>query len=594
MSKTGNSAESPADLRVPEKVADSLPKRGTSPEDRRQVRAVIGATVTCVGVALMLVAAVLLDDGTDADSVPRIHLRWLAATTAVLAVGVAGYRRQVASERGDQRARRRAWILTGLAALVAAGAAAAGLANTIHRYAGGFVDTAGPLTAFGGLAAFGGLVVLLFTRPEPDRVRRWRPTAITTMVTAVVLVAAAVALAGTADRWSVRATTTARVAAVVAVPASVTTVAWSTPVPGTIEEVVAAGAGAVVRVSDGVIALDGGDGRARWSYRRQHAQTRWVGTSPDGRTVVVSFVSSNDDSRTDRLVALDAMSGRVRATFADDEMFWRRGQSLVSNAMIFGRSLRHHSMGAWSASTGSRVWSWRPPDGCDRYEPESLTAGADTVLIAVACGDEHVRGAAPELRFLTLDAASGRQLRESRLPVVDLTNLKVRFTVAPDGSLVLIHSTAKGERSRLLDVATGRFSTAPTGLDDLPGHGLGYPWTLSDKPVLIDARSGATRQAAGEVAACGRSGIVLATGVVCVHDPTHTWIHSFMTTGLVPVHTSPVPGGTLTALPVVLAARDDRDLGSLPPVRFTAAPGAVIVYSTDAPASTENRVVGLR
>ncbi|MEU4214061.1 hypothetical protein [Actinoplanes sp. NPDC026623] len=555
---------------------------------------VIAATVTGLGVALLLLAAFWLNDGdADADSVLGIYLQWLAATAAVLGAVAAVYRRQVGLETGELRARRRVWIWTGLAGLVAAGATAAGLANTIHRYAGGFVDTAGPLTALGGLAAFGGLVVLLFTRPEPGRVWRWRPAAITAMVTAVVLVAVAAALAGTADRWSVRATTTDSVAAVAAVPASVTAVAWSAAVPGTVEEVVAAGAGAVVRVSDGVLALDGRDGKARWSYRRHHAEAKWMAASPDGRTVVVSFVSLYGDSRTDRLVVLDAMSGRVRATFADDEMFWLRGHALVSNAMIVGQSVRHHTMGAWSASTGSRVWSWQPPAGCDYYEPKSLTAGADTVLIAVACGDEHVRGAGRELRFLTLDAASGRQLRESRLPTADLADMDVRFTAAPDGSLVLIHAAAEGERSQLLDVATGRLSPAPTGLYTLPGHGLAYPWNSSGPPALVDARSGETRQAAGKVAGCGRSGIVLAGGVVCVHDPTHTWFDAFVTTGLVPVHSSPVPGTTLTAVPVVLAAREEDEIGSFP-VRFTAAPGAVIVYSTYAPASSENRVVGLR
>ncbi|TDD40696.1 outer membrane protein assembly factor BamB family protein [Saccharopolyspora elongata] len=139
--------------------------------------------------------------------------------------------------------------------------------------------------------------------------------------------------------------TTAAPAAPAALPTSRLRPAWQRTFPGEEEyEIRAAGAGVVVWLESGIVALDGTTGGERWQYRRDDIDSvTGVHVFDSGRTVVFGFTT---------------YTGVV-----DDEPY--------------DRPAYHHSLVAFDAFTGERLWqSTDPVYGMEKRITTTETAQA--------------------------------------------------------------------------------------------------------------------------------------------------------------------------------------------------------------------------
>ncbi|MFI7221911.1 hypothetical protein ACIBO5_01715 [Nonomuraea angiospora] len=175
-------------------------------------------------------------------------------------------------------------------------------------------------------------------------------------------------------------------------PASVSKVAWqwSPPSGEPVRQVVAAGGHVVVRVLDGVVAVDSVTGRERWHYRRPGAVTVEVLASPDGGMVAVEFGTVRGAQKVRaRTVLLDAYTGEVLSEQA-------RGFRLAAALTSYGFVTASHHDGTvvgWGLPDAEEpAWSYRLPRGCHtdfwratRSEPWHVNL-RDVIALPVFCG----------------------------------------------------------------------------------------------------------------------------------------------------------------------------------------------------------------
>ncbi|MEO3876427.1 hypothetical protein ABGB18_47335 [Nonomuraea sp. B12E4] len=158
-------------------------------------------------------------------------------------------------------------------------------------------------------------------------------------------------------------------------PASVSKVAWQWRPPdgGTVLQSVAAGGHVVVRVFDGVVALDSVTGRERWHYRRPGAAALQLLAAPDGDMVAVEFGRESENQKVrDRTVLLDAHTGGVlseqaRGLYPDAAMTsYGFVTADADDETVVGWDLR---------DIGEAAWSYRLPRECDAGSSTSFRPG---------------------------------------------------------------------------------------------------------------------------------------------------------------------------------------------------------------------------
>lgn len=442
--------------------------------------------------------------------------------------------------------RARLWFAgaAGIAGLLAIGFA---LVTLVRGYEAGFPGAGALVTLVGAVATVSGLLL------GAGRVdgHTYRPGVAGLVVLALAAVTTPLVL--TRESWVVRATT-AGPGAARPVPAAAGAFAWTAEVTG-VRDVVGAGAGPVLLVPDGVVALDGATGAPRWSYRRVGAETRWVRASVDGRLVAVGL-------RPARVVFLNAMTGAVArvtdVTRVAAESPWLTDVSLVSQ--IGDGSL----VGYYAAFTdGDDTWRWRPAPGC-RLDPRSVASLGAQMLVAPVC-DVNGDGTADRAVLTRLDGHNGTTSAELAValrptagqPVVDLG-------VDPSAALVTVENAADPAHRAWLAAVDGGLRPIGTPVARLLRSGL----ALDPAGSVVDARTGAVRwRPSGAVAACGATGLYLSAGVACLADD----------------------GRSLAAAGYGAAAVTPLGRAELSRPRFAAAPGAVVAFDPGSP-----MVIGLR
>ena len=243
-----------------------MPHDGGGPAGRETRITVAGALVT-IG-ALLLLLGWFREEAAGNSGLSPVVGKWLGALVVLLGVLVVWARHQ---EMPGSTIRR--WVVTVLAVLAAMATTAFHVVDGVRRYGDGYPGVVAPLGVVGGVAVTVGLL-LGITRPTEERRRRWNVRGLAAVACVSALLAAVcVPVALTSDSWAIRSDTASAVA-VPPVPGAVSKVGWTTPVPGRVRDVLRAGAGAVVRLTDGVLGVDGLSGAIRWSYRRLGARAR--------------------------------------------------------------------------------------------------------------------------------------------------------------------------------------------------------------------------------------------------------------------------------------------------------------------------------
>ncbi|MBB5777817.1 PQQ-binding-like beta-propeller repeat protein [Nonomuraea jabiensis] len=175
-------------------------------------------------------------------------------------------------------------------------------------------------------------------------------------------------------------------------PVSVSKVAWqwSPPSGEPVRQVVAAGGHVVVRVSDGVVAVDSVTGRERWHYRRPGAVTVEVLATPDGGMVAVEFsrVRNAQEVRA-RTVLLDAYTGEV---LSEQARGFRPAAALTSYGFVTASAHDGTVVGWGLPDAEEPAWSYRLPRGCHtdfwratRSEPWHVNL-RDVIALPAFCG----------------------------------------------------------------------------------------------------------------------------------------------------------------------------------------------------------------
>ncbi|MEU4220615.1 hypothetical protein [Actinoplanes sp. NPDC026623] len=291
-----------------------------------------------------------------------------------------------------------------------------------------------------------------------------------------------------------------------------------------------------------------------------------------------------EERRTHHVVVLDAITGQVRSTFTSSATYSGDRVLLADQAIVL-QDTREGALHAHPTTGDGPDWTWRPSADCVHHErvlPPPLVATGNTALGAVACET----GSHWAVRYLTLDAGSGREVRRAELPS---TNSGCS-TCTPRS-----RRTALETSRRLLDPATGALNDAPKGNLRLRADGLALGYTsLSSRRWSSTRLRAPPRSPAGPVAACVPRGVPLADGAVCVYSEDDGWQSAFIETGHAPELAAGFGVSTLTSLlidlgrPIPDTVHDHTLLFD-----FAATPGAIVVYTT-AEAVADNRVVGLR
>ncbi|MEV4015705.1 PQQ-binding-like beta-propeller repeat protein [Nonomuraea angiospora] len=223
-----------------------------------------------------------------------------------------------------------------------------------------------------------------------------------------------------------------------AAPASVGRIAWQwkTPEGVFVTSVVTAGAGAVVQVTDGLVALDSTTGKERWHYRRVGDIAFDLQVSPDGSIVMVGFLRQT--------LLVDAYTGVVLAEHAKA---WggARYPELNSKGIVTARRLEgHHSQSpglltGWDPATSVPTWRYAPPKGCvGGYEPtpgmfaSPQYMARDVLAVLIICApwtEEKIREDKPRtftFAVLGLDPATGTEVwRHKRKVLVEPNSVRV-------------------------------------------------------------------------------------------------------------------------------------------------------------------------
>ncbi|MFB8768233.1 hypothetical protein VSQ78_11015 [Nocardiopsis alba] len=243
---------------------------------------------------------------------------------------------------------------------------------------------------------------------------------------------------------------------------------WSAPEGLSVAEVLPVPSGAALAVTDGVIVLDGREGRELWSHRESDTSTPEVDVTPDGGTVVLDHPSSQAGAATLdlRTVVLDARTGRVRGEY-ERAGFEDPDQDPVQGYEHAGVLSREHRIrwdeaeGALVAHhlvSGDRVWALEDPArGDDRAYTSviDVRASSETVfLLGVGYDDPDPEDGENEVEVsvTALDASDGELLwRESS--EVEVSDFGFRMEVdEEDGSLSFL---APGLGWTVLDLGSG-------------------------------------------------------------------------------------------------------------------------------------------
>jgi len=196
---------------------------------------------------------------------------------------------------------------------------------------------------------------------------------------------------------------TAAAAAVIDAPVRATTAPEAEPAPleyradaahwtwrggGAVRDVRAAGVGVVVAGDDGVTALDGTTGAARWTFRRVGAGLTDLLVSPDRRTVVT--IHAGPAARAAVLTVLDATTGERRWELVTD----RKPVALLTDGVLAvdellavgGDDPPRSRTTARDIGSGAVLWTWEPPPGCDSTLLHPAVS-ATVVPVETSCQD---------------------------------------------------------------------------------------------------------------------------------------------------------------------------------------------------------------
>jgi outer membrane protein assembly factor BamB len=535
-------------------------------DEKRVAAAALGLTVA--GLAGLVVAWVLGDDFAEPTPEPG----WTRVGTVVLAlllVALVWTRRQ---------------MLVVAVAVVGFGVTVVAVLGFVDQYSRGFPGRATVLAAIGGLAVTVAALLVLRRGPRLG----WHPVA---AVAFLLVPAVAVPLVLVAPGLRVDATT-AGPARAAAVPASVSEVAWSTEVDGRVHDVVPAGAGVVVLLDDGVVALDGQTGEVRWRRARHGAEAVQVDASPDGRAVVVQFMPRNRFPVSREVI--DAFTGEVR--FTDDDANDGASPGFITpmtDASYIGADDDEQEFSGYSLTDGRRLWSYPAPEGCWLIRERAAQAAvADGMLLPLACGDDPGKNVYDEFRYVLVDGATGDVRWEHRTRIEPTGEITIDAQLAPDRKFVALGISADSFMTPgtyvVLDTADGD-ALPVTGPVDLLAGGIGV------ESRLVDVTTGETVQGDDRFRSCAatHNGVSLSAGVVCV-DPALESFENFDGSGRIELAVGTYEAQELDLVPVTLGPRLDRTSDS-DEIAMVAAPGAVVVST---PLATEDggkvRVVGLR
>lgn len=398
------------------------------------------------------------------------------------------------------------------------GASSWSLAAVIDEYQHGYVGPFAIAGVVGGAAVAVG-ALLGWSRPLAGRWRQmgWLPLA--SFVGATALVAAVtVPLAARSDAWTLHATTAdAATMADVPFPASVSKIGWSTTIPGTVREAVAAGLGAVLRVDDGVVGLDGTTGNVRWSYRRPGAQVEQLHVSPGGSALAIVF-AGEEDTNLSLLVVLDAVTGQHRF-----DKLYRDGAHVILGNDALVESDDRQLIG-YSAVDGHHIWTSRAPLDCpfeiDDFNTSFLFV-TPTGLLFPECEDA---GGTHRLGYLSVSTRTGdvdwQRTVAARADDVlaswpsDLSSDQrlLAFWVGNDNDWDSLRRT-------VLDTETGTV-LASADLTSVASDSRGY----LHNGAVVDLRTGKRLARPDPVTRCGQvdAGILLGFGAVCPASPS--WV----------------------------------------------------------------------
>jgi outer membrane protein assembly factor BamB len=551
----------------------------------RPVRAGVAIGLVVAGVAALVVAWVLGDDFATPKPAPA----WVRVATVVVVVlaALVWLRRNRSTDRAVPLttfgAAGVALVLTVLAAL-----------GFVDQYSRGFPGRSTVLAALGGLAVTAGALLGLRTAG------RWRRLP---AIGAIVLVAAlATPLVLVVPDARVDATTAAA-AKVAAVPDMVSRVAWSAEVDGPVRNVVAAGAGVVLMVDDGVVALDGTTGRVRWTRVRHGAEAAQLDVSPDGATVLLQFRPR--DRFPIRREIIDAVTGQVRFTVDNPN----EGASTafitpVTNTSYIGANDDETEFYGYSLTDGHRLWTYRAPDDCWLKPNHTAQVAAPAgMMLPLFCGKDWRDEGFTEFRYVMVDATTGAVRWEHSTrwdtPMSDVT---VSAELAPDNRFVAVRMWSDTDltpaaANAVLDTGTGK--PLPTATPTrLRASGVGVVAQSDGGTHLVDVRTGKALSVTQEIQSCLAStfGAVLASGMVCV-DPELDSFDEFVDSGRIELTVGTLADAALRPVPVTLGGPFDTwTRGGDHMIMVAAAPGAVVV-TTGLVSVGDNgriRVVGLR
>ncbi len=371
-----------------------------------------------------------------------------------------------------RKGRQLSWTTVLIAALLAA------LAwwGTVQRFRGGMPDlfdtayTAGVTLLLAGVLLF---AVLLGRRGWP-RMRDGGPFG---ALGAAVGALALLLVFGSVTVLPVDATTIQARDSLAGIPESVSGVGWTWEAPRGeyVREAVAAGPGVMVRIGDGVVAVDGRTGEQLWHYRRPGAETGQLFTAVDGSTVMVTFqdVHAGSDHAA-RLVALDAHTGRVRAedvrrSGAHNEV---RRMDLFHDGYVTYDDEEGAVVGL-DPESFAQMWRFQSPEACVIPGTDSRAGAADVATVAYECAGPDGEGS--ELVLVGLDPAYGSQVwryettTNRSLTEIDDYGYGVEVRTGVDGvAVALAWRTLDDDReTAVLDQADGTVIT-----DGLAGESL--------------------------------------------------------------------------------------------------------------------------
>jgi hypothetical protein len=528
------------------------------------------AGLVVAGVGTLVVAWVL--GGDFAEPTPAPWLTRVATVVVVVLLGWLAWRR---------RKDRVAWLATAGVAFILAVLAGWGF---VDQYSRGFPGQATILAALGGLAVTIG--ALLF-RPD-NGWRRW-----TTVLPAFLLVPAlATPLVLIAPDLRLEATTAAATEAA-PVPDTVSKVAWSTAVDGPVRDIVPAGAGVVVLLDNGVVAIDGRTGDIRWTRVRHGSETERLDVSPDGATVLVQ--SQPGGLFPLRQEVVDAFTGRLRFTIEDTNETAPGLYVPMTNATYLTANDDESEFHGYSLTDGGRLWTYRVPSDC-WVLPNTAARFAvpEGMLLPTACG----RPEFTQFRYVLLDGATGRVRWQHRVRWDEPSrDVSIRATLAPDRRFVEMEVSTTNlvgppVAQAVLDTATGTAVPAPMPLT-LKSAGI----ATGGGPQLVDVTSGKTLPSTEASLSCVLSnhGVSLASGAVCTGRAVDSF-DGLVESGRIELAVGAFTDTELRPVPVTLGGPFEKsELGYPDPIRFVATPGAVVVTTGMTPLGGKRvQVVGLR